>query len=215
MIKYIFFDFDGVLAESVNIKTEAFRQLYIPYGKIIADRVVEHHILNGGLGRLEKIKYYHDQFLNIQLREEIINQLARKFSKLVLNAVIMSLEVKGTNDFLVNNRKFYNYWLITGTPTKEIRVILKERNMLSFFNSVHGSPTSKHEWIEFIIAKNKLQRDHIVFIGDSLTDFYASQQSNIHFILRETEENKGLFFFFTGPRINDMTDLQNIILTSF
>ena len=34
------FDFDGVLAESVNIKTEAFRSMYTQYGEEIAERVV-------------------------------------------------------------------------------------------------------------------------------------------------------------------------------
>ena len=32
-IKNIFFDFDGVIAESVNAKTDAFEEMYLPYLK--------------------------------------------------------------------------------------------------------------------------------------------------------------------------------------
>ena len=39
MIKNIFFDFDGVLAESVNIKTDAFYEMFLKYGKDIAEKV--------------------------------------------------------------------------------------------------------------------------------------------------------------------------------
>lgn len=39
MIKAIFWDFDGVIAESVNVKTEAFYNLYLPYGIEIAEKV--------------------------------------------------------------------------------------------------------------------------------------------------------------------------------
>ena len=40
-IKNIFFDFDGVIAESVSAKTEAFREMYLPYGIDIANQVVD------------------------------------------------------------------------------------------------------------------------------------------------------------------------------
>lgn len=53
MIKAIFWDFDGVIAESVNVKTEAFYNLYLPYGIEIAEKVRRHHLDNGGMSRFE------------------------------------------------------------------------------------------------------------------------------------------------------------------
>ena len=54
MVKNIFFDFDGVIADSVNVKTEAFEKIYLPYGKEIAEKVINHHRENGGMSRFEK-----------------------------------------------------------------------------------------------------------------------------------------------------------------
>ena len=58
----IIFDFDGVIAESVEIKTEAFRDMYSSYGKDISDSVVDHHLINGGMSRFEKFPLYHNRF---------------------------------------------------------------------------------------------------------------------------------------------------------
>ena len=48
-IQAILFDFDGVIADSVHVKTEAFAKIYEPYGKEVVNRVVTHHIANGGV----------------------------------------------------------------------------------------------------------------------------------------------------------------------
>ena len=56
MIKTIFFDFDGVLAESVQVKSQAYYDLYLPYGEETAGKVLQHHIDNGGVSRYEKLK---------------------------------------------------------------------------------------------------------------------------------------------------------------
>ena len=48
-LKNILWDFDGVISESVQAKTEAFRELYKCHGEEISDQVVEHHLSNGGM----------------------------------------------------------------------------------------------------------------------------------------------------------------------
>ena len=59
MLKGIIFDFDGVIAESVHIKSSAFSDLYKSYGEDIVKRVVKHHEANSGMSRYKKIRYYH------------------------------------------------------------------------------------------------------------------------------------------------------------
>ena len=51
----IIFDFDGVIVESGDIKTNAFADLYQSYGDPIVKEVVRYHKLNGGLSRYKKI----------------------------------------------------------------------------------------------------------------------------------------------------------------
>ena len=94
-IKNIFFDFDGVIAESVSAKTDAFEEMYLPYGKDIAAKVVEYHKLHGGVSRYEKFKYFHKEFLNEVINQEKVDELAIQFSNIVLdNCVDNKLELK-------------------------------------------------------------------------------------------------------------------------
>ena len=54
------FDFDGVLVDSVELKTIAFVHLYEEYGSHIVDLVIAFHCKNGGMSRFEKFKYFHN-----------------------------------------------------------------------------------------------------------------------------------------------------------
>ena len=44
--RIIFLDFDGVIKESNNVKTDAFKKMFESYGSEIANKVVNHHLLN-------------------------------------------------------------------------------------------------------------------------------------------------------------------------
>ena len=210
-IKNIFFDFDGVIAESVSAKTDAFEEMYLPYGKDIADKVVEYHKLHGGVSRYEKFKYFHKEFLNETIDQKKVDELAIIFSNLVVDKVINSDEVLGANYFLEKYYAKIQFWIITGTPTKEIMMIAKKRKLDSYFIGLHGSPKNKRYWTENLIKKYNLKRNEIIFLGDATTDMDAADFSKIHFALRENEENKEIFKDFKGLRFNDFYQLEKIL----
>ena len=54
----VFWDFDGVIKESVSVKTDAFEELFKPYGDIVRNKVKNHHIENAGMSRFNKIPLY-------------------------------------------------------------------------------------------------------------------------------------------------------------
>ncbi|CAM1348092.1 HAD family hydrolase [Tenacibaculum insulae] len=209
-IKYIFFDFDGVLAESVDVKTQAFRELYMDYGVMFANKVVEHHKLNGGVSRYEKIKIYNGDWLKQEVTKELIEKYASRFSDLVVNGVVNSQEVKGTTEFLEKSGEYKKY-IITGTPTKEIIPILKKRNMYDFFDKACGSPQKKGYWVNKILNEENINSINCIFIGDAYADYEAAVNNKITFVLRETEDGKNVFKNFKGYRIKDISELNNVI----
>lgn len=209
-IKNIFFDFDGVIAESVSAKTDAFEEMYLQYGNDIAAKVVEYHKLHGGISRYEKFKYFHKEFLNEVIDQEKVNELAIQFSNIVLDKVINSDEVLGASYFIEKYHTKFQFWIITGTPTREIELIAEKRKLTNFFIGLHGSPNNKRYWTENLIKKHNLKRDEIIFLGDATTDMDAANFSKIHFVLRENEENKEIFKDYKGHRFNDFYQLEKI-----
>ena len=182
MIKGIIFDFDGVIVESVNIKTIAFKKIYKKYGNEIVNKVVDHHLSNGGMSRFEKFNYYHKNFLGINLNENELLSLCGKFSKLVLNDILSAPYVPGASEFLKKNNKKYNLFISTGTPQSEIEEILIRKNIYQFFKSVYGSPEKKTKHIKKIIKNGSYTNKQIVFVGDADSDISASKNHGISII---------------------------------
>jgi len=212
-IKAIFYDFDGVIKESTQIKTEAFYALYLPYGKQIAEKAVAHHIAHGGISRFEKFKHYHKEFLNIDLNEKIINELAEEFSKIVFQKVIECPYVKGAKKSITLLKKEYKQYIVTGTPQNEIELILKALEINHLFDGVYGSPKNKIEISQQIKDLEHLNNNQVVFIGDATTDYNAAKHFKFNFILREHVENIDIFNTINDSfiRTNDLTNLPQLI----
>ena len=101
LLKGIIFDFDGVIAESVQIKNDAFADLYSPFGNEVVKKVLSYEKNNHGISRFKKIKYYHNSILNVDLSEEKIMELSTRFSELVVDKVIEAPYVPGVLDYIL------------------------------------------------------------------------------------------------------------------
>jgi beta-phosphoglucomutase-like phosphatase (HAD superfamily) len=65
----IILDFDGVILESVSIKTEAFRSLF-SFAPEHVDRIVQFHKDNGGMSRFDKFWHIYNTILHDDLSEQ-------------------------------------------------------------------------------------------------------------------------------------------------
>ncbi len=210
-IKNIFFDFDGVLAESVSAKTDAFKEMYLPYGAEIAAKVVDYHINHGGVSRFEKFKYWEKEFFGKDIDDAQLEHMANMFSELVLQKVIDSKVVPESLWFLKKYTKTLRFWIITGTPTTEIEKIVEARGINHFFEGVHGSPENKRYWSEYLLNTFDLNRSETLFLGDATTDMDAAQFSKLHFALRCNEENKEIFTNYKGLQFEDFKQLEILL----
>jgi len=91
----IFFDWDGVITDSVNIKTKAFAELYGEHGEDVVQRVIEYHLAHGGMSRYKKIRYFHNELLRFDVTDNEVNALAEKFSAIVFQKVVESDFIPG------------------------------------------------------------------------------------------------------------------------
>jgi len=208
MLKGIIFDFDGVIAESVQVKTDAFASLYEQYGDNIVTKVIEHHEANGGMSRFEKIKLYHGFYLNKAITNEEIEDLANQFSKLVVRKVIDSPYVPGVFKYIQKCYEKYNLFISTGTPTNEMKHILIGRGIAEYFIGIHGSPEKKSVHITKIISKYNYHPDELIFYGDANTDINAAKQASIPFVLIKNSFNEKLVKKFKGRIINNFIGLS-------
>lgn len=194
----IFWDFDGVIKDSVEAKTIGFEQLFLPYGQEISKRVRRHHEANGGVSRYEKIPLYLEWAGEI-ITPEKIDEFCGRFSGLVLQAVIDSPWVLGVREYLQENCNRQYFVLLTATPQEEILQILKALEITSLFREVHGAPTPKAAAIRGVLQRLRYSPNEVLVVGDAETDLKAAEENRVAFLLRRTPLNRGMQQRFSGP----------------
>ena len=210
-IKNIFFDFDGVILDSVDCKTRAFEDMYMQYGQEIANQVKKYHLENGGVSRFEKFRYWHKKHLEVEITNEQLNNLSEEFSSRVVDQVVKSGEIKGSLYFIKKNYQKYRFWIITGTPTTEMNQVADKIGITPYFIGIYGSPEKKKHWVDHLLKKHQLHPNETLFLGDATTDFEAAQYGKLHFVLREAPYNIDLFKDIQTPRFKTFEDLNNIL----
>lgn len=212
MIKAIFWDFDGVIANSVNVKTDAFYELYLPYGKNIAEKVKEYHLANGGVSRFKKFEYWQTELLGnpAPVPQSVIDDLASRFSALVMNKVINAPYIKGVYETIVKYSTKVSNFIISGTPESEMKDIIKGRGLTPYFKDVLGSPETKEVLTTKLIKREGFDSREVIFIGDAPSDYRSAEQNNTWFILRKHEDNAELFKDYRSFIISDFTNFDDV-----
>jgi len=182
VIKSIIFDFDGVICDSVDIKTHAFQKIYSKYGRTIQKEAVKYHKNNMGVSRYDKFKFIHKKFIGIDLKLTELEDLSDIFSEIVFSEIIKCDYIPGLLNFL---EKYYNkiqFFISSATPEIELLQIIKEKKINKYFDKIYGSPASKTDHIKKIISLYKFNNKDIIYIGDSKSDEIAAESSDIRFV---------------------------------
>jgi phosphoglycolate phosphatase-like HAD superfamily hydrolase len=205
-VEAIFLDFDGVVVESADVKTQAFYALYQPYGKAIAEQAKQYHMEHQGVSRYKKFDAIHRQFLNKMCSPIEAEQLSGLFSKIVFQQIVEVPFVPGVIDFLKKMRaENIPVFLLSATPHDELCEIANIKEIETYFTKIFGSPTTKVESGKKIIQEWGFTPDNIVFVGDSSSDLRAAETLEVQFVGRVPA--KYATPFGDRPIIRDFTEL--------
>lgn len=211
MLKAILFDFDGVLVESVDIKTKAFAKLFEKEGPEIVNKVVEYHLANGGVSRFKKFDYIYKELLKRQITDEIRMELGNKFANLVIQNVLDAPWIPGVQEFLENYSEKLDLYIVSGTPDNELKYIVENKSVSKYFKGVFGSPATKGDLIKHILSTHIYKCEHVVFIGDAITDLNGALEANIPFIGKISYKDINPFSDHHVPLISDLGELPELL----
>lgn len=135
MIKNIIFDFDGVILDSMSIRNEGFRKIFEDYDNKKVEELISFHLINGGLSRFVKIKYFFEELLDTFIGEEEINYFADQYSKIMKEKLVNEKYlIKDTVDFIKNNNKI-KMFIASGSEEKELRLINESLHLKILFRN--------------------------------------------------------------------------------
>jgi len=211
MIKVIFFDFDGVIVESVDIKTKAFYRLFDIEGKDVAHKVVDYHLKNAGVSRFDKFRYIYREILKRSLGDEEFHGLCNRFAGLVVENVVKAPYVKGAKEFLENYAAGYKCFIVSATPHEEIEEIIRRRRIGTFFKAVYGAPAKKNDIVRGALIRENTDSCNAVYVGDAMSDYLAAKENGVVFIARVTDENSRIFKDADCIKMKDLTNLKEVV----
>lgn len=211
-IRAVVFDFDGVILESADVKTEAFVELYAEHGDEVVGQVRAHHLANLGISRFKKFAWIAENVLGRALTEADSAALGRRFSDLALAKVLVAPFVPGAEAALAALGALrLPMFVASGTPHDELQLIVERRGLGPAFREVHGTPREKPEILRDLLARLGLTPDQLLFIGDGMSDYQAARAVGTEFLARDTPPFRAEWIQLGVRREPDLVRLPEVI----
>lgn len=171
------FDFDGTLIESNALKHQCFiescrnlneveeMQKILRNKELTRSDIFEAFCLAVGEDRKEAVRMLST--FNHRLRDRMMAcKMVAGAEKLLLKMVNAGVTLH----------------ISSLTPTKELVLLLKRRNLHHFFSKAYGSPQKKDKTLRVIIETANVDPSTVVVIGDGEDDYLSALKNNTAFI---------------------------------
>lgn len=202
-LRAIVLDFDGVIIESNDAKTAAFREVFGRFPDL-ADEMMAFHHAHVSASRFVKFDHLLARLGragDAALRAE----LAADFSGRTINNLVNVPLVAGAAQFLEELAPRVPLYLASVTPEADLAEILDRRKLRQWFRAVYGCPPwTKPDALRDVMARERCAPAEVVLVGDSAGDQRAAAEAGVEFIGRDS----GLPFD-TPPELV-VKDLENL-----
>lgn len=186
-LECIVFDCDGVILESVPVKTKAFGRMAEPYGDEARDRLLMYHKVHGGVSRYKKFEWFFSEVLGKEISPEELEDWGKRYADLAFEEVCRCELVPGIQEVLDTWKGRVPMYVCSGAPHEELTVILEGRGLSGYFNGVFGSPPGKSTLLAQIIKKAGVDPEKTLMVGDAPTDLHAAEDVGTLFYGRGDE----------------------------
>lgn len=184
----IFFDFDGVIADSVEAKITSFGELYDEFGPDVRRAVEDYQRAVPGETRYVKIPKFHRELLGVDLPEHKVLEWSNRLSEIVLDEVVACPLLPGVNEVLAQlAQREVQAHIVSGTPHDELQVIIERMGLKPFFKTARGSPEKKASIVRDIMTAEGLEAEQCLFVGDAMSDYDGAKTCQIAFLGRSAQ----------------------------
>ncbi len=207
--KTIVFDCDGVVLDSNQVKTQAFYKAALPYGKEIAQSLVDYHVARGGISRYKKFEWLIEQCEGLKgpTLEELLDSYAKE-----VESGLLSCNITSGLTQLREYTQGANWLIVSGGAQHELREVFTKRDLVKYYDGgIFGSPDTKDEILSREIANGNIKLPAI-FIGDSKYDFEAATNAKLDFVfMTKWSEVIGLHEWLENHKINHKQSVCELI----
>ncbi len=177
----LFFDVDGVLIDSLQVKGEAFALAFADFPSA-RDSIIGFHVANGGVNRVDKISQIFSRIIGRQATDAELSERVLAFSEAVVEQVIVAPEIGGAREALAHWSSRAPLHAVSATPTDELQLILGRRSIAQYFTSISGWPPKKTKLLPTLVRGLGYAPSRCIMVGDSAEDAAAAAAAGTLFI---------------------------------
>ncbi len=187
----VFFDFDGIIVDSNQLKFDAFFDI------LPADDERLHRAMDDVLfTHREKSRYeiLERTFTACGVGKDDIDRTVEHYAKAYNDCIQRQILSRGLNPGVQELLKEISHdadlYIITGTPEEQVQETIDGLEIRNFFKGCYGSPRKKTDVINLILLENGYDRERACMVGDGESDMLAAQSCNIPFFGLANQFNK-------------------------
>ncbi|MBF0587649.1 MAG: HAD hydrolase-like protein [Magnetococcales bacterium] len=185
-VKQVLFDFDGVLADTNEIRNDGFMELLKGYPSELLEKMADYVRANPGLSRYRKLDHFHGELLGRPITEEVRTKMAGQYSAIVKQRVIEAAPISGSLAFMQAYLGVLTMALISGSDQTELRAVCAARGIRHYFSDILGSPVDKEDNLAELLGRRGWREAECVYVGDGINDLEACRKVGIPFIGRQS-----------------------------
>lgn len=176
------FDCDGVLLDSNLIKTDAFYDCALPYGRTAAQALRDFHVQRGGISRYAKFEHFLRHIVGQSTVDETeLKALIDRYGAQVRSALLTCPAAHGLAA-LRQATPQARWMVVSGSDQTELREVLLARGWGDWFDGgIFGSPDTKDTILQREISQ-ACSPTPAVFFGDSAYDQQAALAAGLEFV---------------------------------
>jgi phosphoglycolate phosphatase len=209
--KLIIFDLDGTLVNSAKDIMIANNKTLVKFGyKPISFKNVKHIIGQGIRVNITRSLKMQNIKISKKKENEMYNYFFSFYKK---NLFVESKVYAGLKSFLKKlDEKDYKLAVCSNKLEELTKIVLKKTKLSKYFDFVAGGDTFTHRnphpsVLNNVIKEFKINKNKVLFIGDSEHDYHSAINSNIKFCLKTKGfTNKPTSFFKKSHKIKNYTD---------
>lgn len=180
-IKGLFFDFDGVIMDSMHLKLDAYCEALKRYQfkRTDIDKLMRRYM---GQSRKRILSFLVRDLSGIEWSKEEHREALDIFNRCDEASRSKMTFMPGSLDFLKKHTSFFYTAVVTGTPQYAIDKTIHHFQLTSYFDCVKGSPETKVNILSKLLTTTGYAAQECLFIGDGRTDQVAADAHNMPFV---------------------------------
>lgn len=180
--RLVFLDCDGVIYDTNRLKCDAFRHALAGYPEEAVDALVAYHKATGGVSRFVKLRRFFTEMCPVDDVEAALPPALEAFGDYSREGYAHLAPRPEALAFAAHHGGNARVYVVSGGSQEELRAVFARAGVADRFAAVLGSPSTKREHLDAVLAARGVAAKDALFVGDGWGDWDVTHALGMPFV---------------------------------